>query len=306
MTVYHRTVSTFTQEWQWEQVSDPFDELILSWNGVRPWKGFWRFSIRLFQEQWSPWIEYAEWGVERQKTFRTVIEGSPAKGDQDIVRTVSGLASAFQVKVTAVDGADLSSLNNVTAACSQVKGSLRPTDVQSLTTVQLPWMPRKSQWALSHPRRKDLCSPTSTSAAIHYLCGHEICPALFAERVRDQEFDIYGNWILNTAAASQWLGGTHTIYVARLPSFHEAHALLQQQLPVVVSVQGEIAGAPQAYPSGHLLLLTGYDRASERVLCMDPACPADAATETSYELTSFLAAWGRRRHLAYVFWKKNE
>jgi hypothetical protein len=105
--------------------------------------------------------------------------------------------------------------------------------------------------------------------------------------VHDQTFDIYGNWVFNTAA-------TEKFRVTRLASFEE----LYTHLPAVVSVQGPLEGAPLPYLSGHLLVVRGWE--AGRVLVMDPAFPTHEETLTSYPIESFLAAWDRRRRLAYI------
>jgi hypothetical protein len=288
----------------WEQESkEPFDELILSWNGFRPLVGFWQFSVSLFQNEWSPWMKYAEWGHERQKTFHT--DSSFAKTYQDVAQPKSGLCTAFRIQIRGHENANLSELHSITVALSNTTSFPHLATPHSLSTTKLSqfsWVPRQSQMLLPHPRCKDLCSPTSTSAAINYLCKqHIIDPTTFAEQVRDQQFDIYGNWVLNTAAAYEALQGKHKTNVARLDSFSEALAQIEKGLPVVLSLKGPLAEAPQAYASGHLLLLTGYDQDTRRVLCMDPGFPNDPHTEASYALDPFLEAWGRRRNLAYLF-----
>ncbi len=301
MPTYHVPVRSSSKEWTWEQESkESFNELILSWNGFRPAVGFWRFSISLFQNEWSPWMSYAEWGKNRQKTFQT--DTSFAKTYQDMAGPKTGHCTAFRIQVYAYEGADLTSLHSITAALSNTSSFAPAPPPSSLISTRLSWVPRKSQMLLAHPRCKDLCSPTSTSAAIHYLSNQQnIDPILFAEMVRDQQFDIYGNWVLNTAAAYEALQGKHPTHVARLSCFSEAHAQIGKGLPVVLSLKGPLEEAPQPYASGHLILLTGYDSEKQRVLCMDPGFPKHEQTEASYALEPFLEAWGRRRNLAYLF-----
>jgi hypothetical protein len=307
MTIFHVPINCTSNQWIWEQPSkEPFNELIVSWNGFRPPVGFWQFSVSLFQNGWSPWLKYAQWGHQHQKTFRTSIDSCFAKTDQDVVQSTSGHCSAFRLQVIGQDGADLRDLHSITAAATDTawfkSESSHTAEAHSLKRVSLPWIPHQSQMTLPHLRCIDLCSPTSTSSAINYLLRHKtIDPTIFAETVRDQEFDIYGNWVLNTAAAYEALHGKYRTYVARLRSFSEALKYIAQGMPLVVSIKGPLEGAPKPYASGHLMLLTGYDQNLQRVLCMDPGFPNDQQTKTSYGLVPFLEAWGRRRNLAYVF-----
>ncbi len=300
MHIFHTPIECNGHQWTWgKAVKTPFDELIISWNGFRPTVGFWEFSVSLFQNGWSPWIKYAEWGAGRQKTFNA--EGSFVTAHQDVIRPKNGCCSAFRIEILAKEGADLTELHSITATLTDTSLSVN-TSLPFLPSTHLSWIPHQSQQILPHPRCKDLCSPTSTSSAINYLFKTKtIDPTLFAEAVRDQHFDIYGNWILNTAAAYEALQGKYRTYVARMHSFAAVHAQIEKGLPVVLSIKGPLQDAPLPYAQGHLLLLTGYDHERQRVHCMDPGFPTDSQTNTSYELGHFLEAWGRRRNLAYLF-----
>ena len=300
MHIFHTPVEGNAHKWIWEKAVDaPFDELIVSWNGFRPAVGFWEFSLSLFQNEWSPCLKYAEWGAGRQKTFNT--EASFVTAHQDVIRPKNGRCSAFRIEIAAKEGANLAELHSITAALSDTSLSLN-APFPFLPSTHLSWIPHQSQQILPHQRCKDLCSPTSTSSAINYLLNEKMVnPTIFAEAVRDQQFDIYGNWILNTAAAYEALQGKYRTYVARAHSFGAVHAQIAKGLPVVLSIKGPLVGSPLAYAHGHLVLLTGYDHERQRVHCMDPGFPTDAQTNTSYELGHFLEAWGRRRNLAYLF-----
>lgn len=289
------------REWRCEQaVSQPFNELILSWNGFRPAAGYWRFYISLYQTQWSTWLKYAEWGASRQKTFHSAPEDSFAKTYQDVVTSTQGFCFAFRILIEASERADLTELHHLIICCSKT-ASIQARR-SSFVQVALADIPGQSQMLLSHPRRRDFCSPTSTATAINYLLQKkQIDPIAFAEVVRDEQFDIYGNWVLNTAAAYEALQGRYRTFVVRLNSFSDALSQIAKGLPVVVSVKGPLAGSPQPYAQGHLMLLTGFDSSRNRVLCMDPGFATDDETRASYPLDSFLEAWQRRRNLAYLF-----
>lgn len=287
--------------WECEQrVKTPFDELILSWNGFRPAFGFWTFFVGLYQNAWSPWLKYAQWGASEQKTFHSQPLGSFAKTYQDVAVAKSGNCSAFRVRVKADQGADLTTLRSLSVCCSK-ELEIEPT------TIKFPFatlidVPQQSQMLLNHPRYRELCSPTSTATAIHYLSKHKrIDPVAFAGSVRDTQFDIYGNWILNTAAAYEALEGKYRTFVARLDSFSQCLNQIERGFPVIVSVKGPLAGSALPYAEGHLILLTGYDPTTNQVHCMDPAFSTNEETAATYPLESFLEAWKRRKNLAYLF-----
>lgn len=261
-----------------KESTTPFKELILSWNGIRPKNGAWTFWVSI---QEGPWLKYAEWGAEGQKSF-----------NQDIV-IAERLCTEFRVKV---EGEELEGLRSLHPCL------FNPEEFSVVMPEELPPVlldvPGRSQITLNHPRCKDLCSPTSVATALNYLLGSKkIDPVAFAKCVYDEKFDIYGNWILNTAECYNQT--QIPCHVARLASFKNLHAELMAGRPVVASVKGIIPGAPKPYHHGHLMCITGYEKG--RVYCIDSAFDSDEKTRTSYHLNDFLAAWGLRRNLAYIF-----
>ncbi|MBM3184044.1 MAG: hypothetical protein FJZ64_01910, partial [Chlamydiae bacterium] len=170
-----------------------------------------------------------------------------------------------------------------------------------LSTVLLPKVIGRSQFKLDHPRKKDLCSPTATTTAIRYLMREDIDPVSFASKVHDDTFDIFGNWILNTAEANVALKGKYICHVERLPSFASIHAHLTHGLPVVVSVRGPLPGSSHPLTFGHLICVIGFHADTNHVLCIDSGFPENEKTFASYDLKDFIEAWGRRQNIAYVF-----
>lgn len=267
----------------WEE-SDTiaFDELILSWNGIRPKQNTWTFWVSLHEGEW---LKYAEWGPTNQRSFKSV--GHFASSSQDVV-IPKEVCTHFRIKV---EGEELESLHRLNV-CLSNSTHFAPTPPQNLPSVLLTNVLRQSQIALPHPRHRDLCSPTSLCNAINYPD-----PISMASRVYDEAFDIYGNWILNVAEGYNQTQSP--CQVERLLDFSSLHAQLMKGKPVVVSVKGTIPGAPIPYNRGHLICVVGYDE--NKVHCIDPAFPNNDSTFVSYDLNDFLAAWGTRRHLAYTF-----
>ncbi len=284
----------------------PFDELILSWNGWRPAKGKWTFWASLRQkENWSPWIQYAQWAPHSQRTFQYAPQGSWIEGYQDAVYPKEGQCDGFQVKVIAEGGASLEAFDTF-YVCLSALSSYAVFLAEPLRSVLLPNTPRRSQMKLDHPRAKDLCSPTSTASAMDCLIkDRKVDPVAFAAKIHDNEFDIYGNWILNTAQAYMELGGRFRSQVQRLSDFSALHSYLMRQLPVVVSIRGPLRGSPHPLTFGHLICIVGYEAETQQVLCIDSAFPEDEETFVRYALDDFIEAWGRRHNLAYTFAPKN-
>ena len=291
--------------WKMEKTR-PFDELILSWNGMRPVKGKWTFWVSLFVGEWSSWIHYAEWGPKSQKTFKHAPQGCKVESYQDAVYPKDGLCDAFRVKVVAEEGADLSQFDTFFVCLSNLSAHSVSLPNEPLSSVLLPNFPRRSQLILDHPRFLDLCSPTATSSAINFLLGAKRAePVPFANEIHDVEFDIYGNWILNTAQAYQELGGKFRCRVERLTSFSVLHSYLMRGLPVIASVRGPLVGSYRPMTFGHLLCVIGFDAKNQNVQCIDSGFPEDDKTNVSYPLKDFLEAWARRQNIAYLFTPKN-
>jgi hypothetical protein len=87
--------------------------------------------------------------------------------------------------------------------------------------------------------------------------------------------------------------------VQRLKDFNALHAYLMREKPVVVSVKGKLPGAPIIYSRGHLICVIGYK--GKEVICIDPAFAENQLCYVKYKIKDFLAAWGKRKNLAYTF-----
>lgn len=292
-------------EWKEENLS-PFDELMVSWNSIRPIEGKFLFYVSVKTDQWSPWLLYASWGSDGQSSFLSTTEVTPVKSYQDALEIMEGKkATAFQVKIVTEGGANLSSIHGLHVYTNSDKFKELQKADPSLTSIYLK-VPGLSQMALNHVRHADLCSPTSTTAVTRYLSNnYTIDPLFFAQEVWDSGFDIFGNWVFNVAQASTHLGDRWNCWVERLKGFNDIHSHINQGTPVIVSVRGPLPGSAQPYAKGHLLAVIGYDSLNKKVICMDPAFPTDGDTHVSYTLSDFVQAWSRRGNIAYIFTKNN-
>jgi len=135
---------------------------------------------------------------------------------------------------------------------------------------------------------------------VSYLTKQPIDPISFAEGAFDHGLDTYGSWPFNMAHAFERTNGTVSFATARLNSFKDIHRLLSNGLPVMVSVRGDLSGAPKAYENGHLMVVVGWDAQNKSVICHDPAFEKNEQTVTKYPIDSFLTAWERSRRLSYI------
>lgn len=277
-----------------QQSAIAFDELIVSWDGTRPGDAPLVFFVSLYQDGWSDWMKYAEWGAASQRTFKT--RAGSFYTYQDTASPDRGVCTGYRIKIEG----NLDHLRRVAVSCTNT-ALFSLSQMENYPSAATLSLSGRSQKILPHPRAKDLCSPTSTSSAVRFLMQQEIDPSQFSAEARDDEFDIYGNWILNTAAACHRMDGRYFAFVRRLESFSDLIDLLRRETPVVVSVKGEIEGGAHPYPNGHLMCVIGYDSSKQLVHCMDPAFYSDEETLQTYPLESFLKAWDARKRLAYIF-----
>lgn len=286
MAIFH---SRETEQFKQENIPS-FDEMMISWNGARPTAL--NVYASVFINEWTPWLKYGSWGKDGQSSMQCR-EGS-IKVYQDAFEILDGKkATGFQIKV------DHPMRLHVFTNAGRSSQNAIPASPVYLQVGGL------SQTALSHPRNTSLCSPTSTTAVVRYLTKKMIDPIQFAKNAHDQGFDIYGNWVLNVAESSVHLGSSWNAWVERLNGFGDIYQRLLLGTPVIVSVRGPLPGSAQPYAKGHLIVVTGFDPEKKEVHCMDPAFDADAQTHVRYQLHDFLAAWGRRGHVAYIFEKNH-
>ena len=93
----------------------------------------------------------------------------------------------------------------------------------------------------------------------------------FADKVYDNGYlNIYGNWPLNVAAAHDATYGNVFFRVERLNFFDDLYKYLSKKIPVAVSVR-KLRGGATSYSNGHLMVVVGWNKEKQCVLCIDPA-----------------------------------
>ncbi|MEM7175530.1 MAG: C39 family peptidase [Chlamydiota bacterium] len=287
--------------YQWEQPSDtPFDELIISWYADRPSNGHYAIyaSIKV-DENWSPWLPYALWGTDFQQTFDSGNDFF-IRSYQDVVSVGEGKkGSAFRIQIRAEDGASLNDFHRLHVSAtdlSQFSPDL-PTFICEKSVSRFP-VPLISQMALSDPRNKRLCSPTSATALVNFYNKDTASNAIdFAEKVYDKRWNIFGNWVFNVAQASLLLGKNYICYVERIENLTDIFS----HIPVVISIKADLPNGAVPYSkSGHLLVVAGYDNDRQSFNCMDPAFQTNQDTAVDYQAVDLLPAWNCSKRIAYV------
>jgi hypothetical protein len=294
----------------WEcEPNFPFTELILSWNAIRPESGKMTFWVNIKHSSWAGWQRLAEWGAKSQRTFVNKLNRFVHTTHSKVELKKGQMGTAFKVKVVFQKGANPKNLKALFACLSNVKKFKGGAYVSNLPSVIVSGVPRQSQMVLNHPRYRDLCSPTSTGIIVNYFnkklygdCSHDLNSYMvdFAGKVYDNGYlNIYGNWPLNVAAAHDATYGNVFFRVERLNFFDDLYKYLSKKIPVAVSVR-RLRGGATSYANGHLMVVVGWNREKQCVLCIDPAFSRNSSTPKAYRLRSFLGAWGRSLHLSYV------
>lgn len=309
---YHHHMTDVEDEslsYTWEQPDViSFDELIVSWNAMRPQYGGFNLNIAVkINEMWSPWFLYSSWSSESQKGGNIDPVRFPVRVKKDILEVIDGQkATGFRIRVDAKNGATLEEFYSLHACASSIVDHISVKAATANSSIDLE-VPLISQMTLKHSRHRDMCSAASTASVVSYLLKkNRIDPVSFALQACDEAFDIYGNWILNTAHASAILGKKWQCWVQHLTGFDDIHARLRAHIPVVVSVKGPLPGSASSYDEGHLLVVKGYDHKEKQVICMDPAFPENELTDVRYDLDDFVKAWSKRNCTAYIFEKKDQ
>jgi hypothetical protein len=282
-----------------------FNQLIFSWNAFRPTKGFYRFKVRVRDaktKNWHKWHTMSEWGVGVQRSFLDKPLFGPQFFHVRLEMPKMHLADCLCIKVEACEGAECSGLRGLFVSISNLCNFKNESvnGLKDLASFHVRHVPEFSQMTLDHPKKEVLCSPTSCSMLLSYLLKEQVDPVDFANKAHDKGLDAYGSWPFNIAHAFEYCKGDFGFYVQRLSSFQALHKLLQRKIPVVVSVRGSLEGAPKDYNDGHLLVVVGWDKTGQKIICHDPAFETNGKTCVTYPIDSFLKAWERSRRLAYV------
>lgn len=263
--------------------------ILISWNGYRSKQQGLQISLSLDQTQWEP---YVYWGLNEQYSYESV---GQFKIDQDIVTPHQTLFKTFYVRLKG-DLKNIFYLNVFVKDASPESFTYPRINAKKVIDYQ-----GFSQMIVQSPHSSRICSPVSTFSILNYLLkAPPDSLKNFMQYCYDKAFDIYGNWVLNIAAASQFLGPSWICSAAYLSHFHIILQQIEKGIPTVVSVRGSLPKAPLEYSQGHLMVIIGVDQ--QNIWCMDPAFPSDRETIVAYPHHNFFQAWKERNYLSYLFY----
>lgn len=281
-----------------------FNQLIFSWNALRPTIGYFSFAVQvrdMHTKRWGKWHHMIDWGNTAQKSYLSSTDGHSKYVHVRLETEGEKRADAFRIKITGQEGASVGLLKLLAVSIADY-AQFKPESVdqlKSLPSIVVKGVPKVSQFQVDHPESRRLCSPTSCSMVASFLRGEHIDPVDFADNVFDHGLEIFGSWPFNMAHAFEQCLGNSWFFTTRLNGFADIHRQLAQGIPVAVSVRGSLDGAPKAYEDGHLLVVVGWNAQKKAVICHDPAFDNHKAVLKQYPIQSFIRAWENSRRLAY-------
>jgi hypothetical protein len=311
---YRKKISSdnisINQNFTFSKIQIPhFNQLIFSWNSIRPKSGYFTFFVQArnsITKRWENWYKMADWGHKIQRSHCKMVDGETCYIYVRLELPFGKLADGFRLKIESHKKADLANLKMIGVCISNLykfKPETICNEILRLPSTKISGILKKSQMKIDHVHNKRMCSPTSTSMLISYLTNKQIDPLDFALNSYDYGLEAYGSWPFNIAHAFEIFPERY-FRVLRLKSFADLHNQISLGNPVVVSVRGRLFGAPQEYNSGHLILITGWDQKKKQIIVHDPAFEEDHKVEHRYGLLTFMRGWERSHRLAYISEKR--
>ena len=262
------------------ETSEPFRELIASWNAETP-PGTW-IEIHLrarLGDRWTSWYSLGSWTAEPTPDRHQSVRGQQDDDARVLTDTVAlkSPASAHQLALMlrTDDPARTPSVSLAAVLASTPSPSARPLDADRSAWGTTLEVPQRSQ--MVYPNGGPVwCSPTSISMVMAYWAARVGEPALdqpvptVATAVYDPVYRGNGNWPFNTAYAAQ-----HGLigYVSRMSSLAQVERWVEAGVPVVASLAwnpGDLRNASVPSTDGHLLVIVGFT-ADGNAIVNDPA-----------------------------------
>ena len=277
----------------------PFDKLVLSANFRTATDGCLLLEVQVcVGEKWS---EFYKLGLLSGKFKTSFPAQQDAFGHVETDELVlSAAAQAYRYRLKFYGDAELLLL--------AVSGVRAPFIYDEKTAAHVPVKPNIQQVPVlsqmeqdpAHKRR--ICSPCSLYMALNAL-GYVVPLQQILPRVFDQTADVYGNWLFNIAAASEF--GAEAFF-RRFASLAELEEFVTPDSLVMASIafkKDELPGAPLEKTSGHLVVVRGYEK--DKILVADPAAPTAASVLRSYNAAAFANVWlNHKQGAAYVVRRK--
>lgn len=246
-------------------VDSGFDQLVASWNATTPEGGCLTFYAQArIGGEWTKWYNMGIWNRSGWPQARTSVKGqADAHGDVDCdTLKLKHLADAFKIRIEfASVSAEYPCVRFL--AINVVDSSLEGVDVPPVkdvwgTELDIPYLCQ-----ISEAGGRGWCSPTSTSMLLCYWSRELNRPELkttitpTARAVHDESWGGTGNWVFNTAHASEHPG--IRAYVTRFMSVSQIERWIAKGFPVIVSLNSsKLRRDEVSTDPGHLMVIRGF------------------------------------------------
>lgn len=283
-----------------EMAVQPFEYVVLSWNGQASGDAALEVEARFFHREADAWTDWLSWGRWETSPKRTSKSGGSelARIDTDIawVTGENTRGTAIQLRAT-LTGAE-ARLRRLVFSTWDTAVAERPVDSVHQGggfDGELAY----SQYTRESTIAAVMCSAVTTCTQLNLL-GEHYLPEEIALHQYDAGLNGFGNWSFNMALAGE-LG--YKAYVT-FGDEEELLRLLDAGLPVGMSVKySNTQGGPYPYlegaptsTGGHLITIRGYElEGGERFyLVSDSAADSDDAARFRYRSSQLMDAWDRR------------
>ena len=275
--------------------TEKFNELIASWNVNTPEGTHIEVSVQTrVDDEWTIWYSYGKWSTNRDSgSIAGQVDklGKLSIDTLEILRGQYADALRYRVELEREDKTtEVPSVKSVYMTL-KIEEDLYVFDKDIDYLVELD-VPERSQMIVPEIGNR-ICSPTSLAMVLEYY-GEDMATEEVSAGVLDNDIDIYGNWSYNASyAGSKGLDS----YVARFESVDRIKEKIADGVPVVASIntksEDTLTGAPQTYPSGHLIVIRGFKvkDGEEYVIVNDPASPEVEKVRREYKTSDFENAW---------------
>lgn len=274
--------------------------MVASFNGDTGMGGTVELALRIMTKQGtSQWFSYGQWGIKHG------FNGSVSNQRDHLANMqIDRLIIAPDVVVTGVQmKVTLRRVHIIDPAPTLTRVMLTTTktnvDYQYDYIPEIDYtVPVQSQMVVPEVGRV-ICSPTALAMVMSYY-GNAIDVIDVANHVYDNTANTYGNWTYNVAYAAEQ---GYRAYVYYCQNRRELFDILAEGYPVIASIRtqsrDQLRGAPQAYPSGHLVIVRGSTNTPDgaKLIVNDPAGQSAQQVINQYYVEDFMQVW---RGIIYV------
>lgn len=279
---------------QSESIScDKFKEAVVSWNGNTVESSYISLQLSLFVDgKWSMWFSYGKWSTDGNNI------GSVSKQVDDLgkinvdVISVIGESSKFKIKaILERNNIEIKSptLRRVSVSTFYEYSEINNIEIKDID-IEVPMISQM----LIHEIGKKICSPTSLSMIMGNY-GYVEDPFSIAQSCFDNFAGIYGNWAYNIAYSGECGLNSSVVLCENAKVISD---YIKSGIPLVASIKtkdiDQLKGAPQTYPSGHLLVVRGFaNKDKTYIIVNDPASKETENVKRYYEFSEFVKVWNK-------------